>query len=346
MIERILDEQNKNERIVFQRSLRQMMLEDYLVTDELKSQLDQNRYQFPTYTPEQSFPLDAGQILTRKQEEFSVKIHYIDTAVYFHKHDFIELIYVYKGRCTHYIEDIAHKIVLEENELILVNQNVVHAIGKTAKEDVILKMVLPPSFLRKDFTYFYSESPIVSDFFLTALQAKNTYYGYMVFRNKHENHVKEYMEKILVEYFEQKPFYQYVVKSQLSLMLIEWMRKDLAGEAELRPLTVGQLPVSDILSDIERHCDWISLQLLAEKYGYNESYLSRRIRQATGQSFRQLLTENRCKRAVSLLMESGLSVEDVAKQCGYDNVNNLYRLLKRQTGKSPVEIRTGERVLE
>lgn len=51
-------------------------------------------------------------------------------------------------------------------------------------------------------------------------------------------------------------------------------------------------------------------------------------------------------RAVSLLEESGFSVEDVAKQCGYDNVNNLYRLLKRQTGKSPVEIRIGERVLE
>lgn len=341
MIERIFDEQNKSEKIVFQRSLRQMMLEDYLVTDELKNQLGHNRYRFPAYTPEQSFPLDEEQVLTRSQDYFSVKIHYIDTAVYFHKHDFIELIYVYKGRCTHYIEDIAHKVVLEENELILVNQNVIHAIGKTTKEDVILKMVLPPSFLRQDFPYLHARSRTISDFFLTALQVKNIYYGYMVFRNRNKNHVKEYMEKILIEYYEQQPFYQNAVKNQLSLMLIELMRRNLAGETEFRPLTVGPIPVSDILADIERHCDWISLQSLAERYGYNESYLSRMIHKITGQSFRQLLTDSRCKRAVSLLTETGLSIEAVAEQCGYGNVNNLYRFVKKQTGRSPMEIRSG-----
>lgn len=340
-VEYIFEQQNKSEKIVFQRSLRQMMLEDYLVTDDLKKQLDDNDYQFPAYRPEQELIPDERQLLVRSQDYFSVKIHYVDTEVYFHKHDFVELLYVYRGSCAHYIETISNKIVLRENDLIIVNQNVAHAIGKIARDDVILKMVLPTAFMRQNFQYRHVGNQAVSDFFFTALQEKNYYYGYMIFRNQNKNCVKTFMEQILIEYFEQQPFYQEAIKNLLSLMLIELTRKDLAEKIEFHQLLIGTIPIQEILRDIEEHCHEISLSTLAEKYGYNESYMSRMIHKITGQSYLQLLTENRCKKAVRLLKTSGMTVEQIAVECGYSNVNNLYRFLKKEKGKTPAEIRAG-----
>lgn len=338
----IFEQQNQSEKIVFQRSLYQMMMEDYIITDDLKEQLERHTYCFPSCLSEDSEYPEKQSILTRRQRNFSAKIHYIDTAVYFHKHDFLELIYVYRGECTHYIENIRNKIVLRENELILVNQNVVHAIGKTTKNDIILKMVLPPVFLENDFCYRTFADSDVRNFFMTALQAKNSYYGYMVFRNKNENCVKEYMEQILIEYFEQKPYYETAVKNMLSLMLIELIRRNLKCENEYHQLAERQTPVSDMLRDMEAYCEEMSLNWLAKKYGYNESYLSRILHQYTGKTFQQILSECRYKKAIHLLTGTDMPIELISEQCGYKNVNNLYRLLKRESGKSPMQIRCGQ----
>lgn len=93
-MEYIFEQQNQSEKIVFQRSLYQMMIEDYIITDELREQLERHTYCFPSCLSEDSEYPEKRSILTRRQRDFSAKIHYIDTAVYFHKHDFLELIYV------------------------------------------------------------------------------------------------------------------------------------------------------------------------------------------------------------------------------------------------------------
>lgn len=110
----------------------------------------------------------------------------------------------------------------------------------------------------------------------------------------------------------------------LSLMLIELVRKELAEKIEFHQLLIGTIPIQEILTDIEKHCHEISLSMLAEKYGYNESHMSRMIHKITGQSYLQILTENRCRKAVRLLKTSNMTVEQIAVECGYSNVNNLY----------------------
>lgn len=341
-IQYIIQQQNESEKKVFQRDLRQMMLEDYLITDELRRRLDDNSYRFPAYQPDKRELSNREELLVRSQDYFSVKIHYIDTEVYFHKHDFVELIYAYCGECTHYIEDIANKIVLQENDMIIVNQNVAHAIGKITTDDVILKMVLPTEFIRQNFQYQTVGDQAISDFFSTALQIRNPYYGYMLFRNRKKNCVRAFMEQILIEYFQQQPFCQEAIKNLLSLMFIELARKELAEKIEFYQLSMENLPIQEILHDIEEHCEEITLNTLAEKYAYNESYLSRMIHQITGRSFLQFLSESKCKKAVRLLKTSDMPIEQIAEECGYNNVNNLYRLLRREMGKTPAAIRDGK----
>lgn len=151
--------------------------------------------------------------------------------------------------------------------------------------------------------------------------------------------MKEYMENILIGYFEQQLFYQEAIKNLLSLLVIELVRKRLAEKMEFYQLSAGIFPINEIFGDIKAHCAGMSMGLLAEKYGYNESYMSRMIHKITGESFLQLLMAGRYQKAVRLLKESDLPVELIALESGYNNVNNLYRLLKRETGKSPMEIR-------
>ena len=336
-IEWIFKQQEMSEKIISQRGLKEMMLSEYVLSREQLQAVKENSFSFPAC--EESEIIIPEPILVRTQREFSLKIHYIDTAVYFHKHDFVEMLYVYRGRCTHYIDNLSNKIVLNENDLIFINQNVTHAIGKITKDDVILKMILPTEFLKSDISYQRLENSNLRQFFQSALQIKNNYYGYLVFHNDGKNQVKDCMEHILKEFYFKKPCYEVAIKHHFSLLLLEILRSQLHEEGELYSMHQGEFPLDEILREIDKNVNIVSLEYLSRKYGYNESYLSRKIRELTGSSFMELLSSSRCKRAEKLLTDSNLTLEYIASACGYKNVNALYRLMKKAIGKQPSDFR-------
>lgn len=339
-VEKIIDQQLQSEKRVFERPFTQMMVEDYLLTDVLLEEINSGKYKFPIFDVNSKNELvDQRKILVRKQNRFSFKVHYIDTEVYFHKHDFLELIYVYKGVCTNYIEDSGNTIVLHENEMIIVNQNVVHAVGKTSSDDIILKMVLPVEFLRDGFSYEKINSPILRDFFFSSIREKCNYYGYLVFRDKNDSQVKTHMEQILQEYFYQKPLYEVAIKHLLSLLLVDLVRYKMMEENVVYSIEPGEVPIQKIVQDIISFPKEITLQYLSQKYGYSESYLSREIHRITGDSFRKLQEQSRFRKAVFLLQMTEMTLDQIAEECGYSNVNNLYRMVKRNTNCSLSQIK-------
>lgn len=77
------------------------MVDEYKIDDQLRKSLKNDTYQFPD-----TFQTKTDkQILTRVQDQFSAKIHIKRTPVYFHKHDFVEILYIYKGHCNQLLQD-------------------------------------------------------------------------------------------------------------------------------------------------------------------------------------------------------------------------------------------------
>lgn len=77
------------------------------------------------------------------------------------------------------------------------------------------------------------------------------------------------------------------------------------------------------LEDVARHVD------------RSPAYFSTLFTQKQGVSFRQLLTTLRVKEASRLLMETSLSIGEIAQQTGFVNANYFSKIFKEKTGTTP-----------
>ncbi len=83
----------------------------------------------------------------------------------------------------------------------------------------------------------------------------------------------------------------------------------------------------------------ITLKGVAQRFGYNEKYLSHTLHELTGINFRSLLSLYRIDRAKALLNDPNCSMADIAYQSGFSAVNTFNRTFKSFTGLTPSQYR-------
>ena len=89
----------------------------------------------------------------------------------------------------------------------------------------------------------------------------------------------------------------------------------------------------------EHHQENITLIGLAERFGFNPSYLSRRFKQKFGIGIIDCLAEARIRHAASLLINTDLRICDIAKHVGYDDEKYFSRVFTREMHMNPKEYR-------
>lgn len=87
------------------------------------------------------------------------------------------------------------------------------------------------------------------------------------------------------------------------------------------------------------YCNNISIERLAASCGLDRRYLCRLFKEKTGRTLQQYLIDMRLERANVLLQESGLSVSDISRSVGYQDVYNFSKMFKKKYGKSPMQLR-------
>ncbi len=99
--------------------------------------------------------------------------------------------------------------------------------------------------------------------------------------------------------------------------------------------------IVDIISFIQKHYEDVTLETLSEEFHLSKPYLSKYIKDKAGMTFQDAVREERMKKAKTLLKETVQSVETVAANVGYENVEHFNRLFKKSFGMTPVQYRRG-----
>lgn len=87
---------------------------------------------------------------------------------------------------------------------------------------------------------------------------------------------------------------------------------------------------------IEEHCgEDITLKMVADKFFYNYSYLSRVFKEKKGKNFSGFLLQVRMEKAKKLLEKEGASAIEIAGMVGYTGYSNFRKVFKNYTGVSP-----------
>ena len=105
--------------------------------------------------------------------------------------------------------------------------------------------------------------------------------------------------------------------------------------------THGTELLGEILSFISQHYrEPITLSQIARNVGYDHRYLTNLIQKGLHTTFRKLLNEYRIASARELLIETDLSIERIAGECGYEALCSFNRNFKEITGTTPSRCRS------
>jgi len=254
-----------------------------------------------------------------------------------HKHPFIELVYVYSGRCIQWIND--EYFMLEQGDICLLDTNVIQKIEYCGEDDIIINCMMWKSYF--DYTFFLNleDNDILLSFFSKALQNQKESSHYIIFRTAGEERIHRLMQEAMCEYYNKELFYERNVEYYLSLIFTEMLRsykKDMSRKYD--PL-FHHNKITKMLQYIQEHCQTVTLNEVAERFHFNPSYLSRSLKKILGVNFNHIVQEARLKQACRLLIHTSTPVEEIANEVGYSNITYFYRIFHKTYKATPAEYR-------
>ncbi len=138
---------------------------------------------------------------------------------------------------------------------------------------------------------------------------------------------------------ELKAYMAHPRKSDSDDWVVRWLSA-LAGEV-MRSRSGGVTQIIERVKDyIDNHYTWdISLSQMAERFYINLPYLSSAFKRVVGQNFQDYILKKRMDKAAEILLETQLSVAEVASIVGYDDVRHFSRMFKKHLGMNPSDYR-------
>lgn len=271
---------------------------------------------------------------------FSIKRHSRYQSFPEHCHDSIEINYMYSGSCRQIINGKEYD--LKTGQTLLLNLNTIHTILPLEEDDILLNININQDFLISHFLMRFSVDSAVTRFLVSTLTNSIRHDTFLLFHSEKSEHLKQYIEDLLCEWYEPSLVSQDITESLLSLIVLELIlayKNNYTNDLE----TKNSTPLLPILRYIEENYLTCSLSETAAIFNLNQNYLSNLLKRSTGMSYRELVQQQKLSTAEHLLQSSDLSVSEIAHISGYENVSFFYKKFISKNQCSPSEYRQKHR---
>ncbi len=250
-----------------------------------------------------------------------------------HSHDFSELVIVYRGRGKHRI--YGEYRTIEAGDIFLIGEQTMH--GYSDLEDLALYNILFDMRELNNPLQAYSRYPAVS----TLLQLKPEPHSGKLLRLTESEllDVLGIIRSIEAEQAQAKEHFQLSMAAQFVLLTVTLARcysaHKLSGEARFSST------VSDLISRLSEHSEkhW-SRREMARLANVSESTLTRMFKARTGYAPNEYLIILRVKKGAALLLNTDLSIGEIAGRIGFYDSNYFCRQFKKYFGTSPNKYRS------
>jgi len=286
------------------------------------------------YTSQESFVIESEKFLSNNKM-IMIRKHtrFVDFPK--HKHNYIEINYVYNGKLNQKVGN--DHITLNKGELLFLNQHIEHEIEACGKDDIIINFIIQPQFFEFIFSYLTSEN-MMTEFLISSLY-DNTHNGqYLYFAVSEVTSIQELLKKIIIEIMNPSILSESTIKFYMGLFVIELI-KHADKISQKGQYSQERLHVVEVMKYIDEHYRDGSLQKLALKLNQPHYALSKQIKRMTSYTFKELLQEKRLEKAKELLESTTIPITDIIDQVGYDNISYFYRIFKSKYNKTPKQFR-------
>lgn len=247
-----------------------------------------------------------------------------------HTHDFIEFVYMLKGKSLHKIDGVEYP--MDSGDLLIINYDQIHSFDGDP-EASYCNILIKPAIVDKSMEQ-------CKDLFLLFDTANYKEFKELVNNecrfirfSPEEKNCFEYMLRLLnKELKERKIGYEITALGGVNFLLTMIFRK-MCNSPWQKKQEIAKI-FEFIHSNYEQN---ISITDLAEMCHYNPSYFSRIFKKYAGIPFSEYLKKIRIENACRLILGENLKIDNVYTRVGYTNKTNFYKHFKEITGLTPLQ---------
>lgn len=254
-----------------------------------------------------------------------------------HTHEFLELVYIKKGKSEHFIGGKRYELV--EGDLLFVNFGNTHSFNILKQPLKYVDIMIKPEFINQSlkdtnnaFSLLGTEN--FKDFEDIVDRSKL----HIHFGKEERTKIETLIDFILNEQYNSTAGSELVLHSVYNTILTIVFRK-------------MSLQLSDdfsvsktLLKYIEENCtSQISLTEIAAANNYNSTYFSRLFKKQTGFTFSEYIINCRLNLACKLLSDTDISVTEIALKVGFSDKTKFYKLFSSKMGTTPLKYRKSKK---
>ena len=286
------------------------------------------------YTSGKDFTVDSRKMLERG-ELINVRPHTRFAHFPEHRHNYVEVLYTCEGSITNIIG--GKEVVVKKGELLFLNQFTHHEILPAGQEDIAINFIILPDFF--DVAYeMIGSSNVLTDFLVNLLRKDEERGEFLHFRVSEVLQIQNLLENMIDSLVSGKQGQNRI--NQITMGLLFLYLSESVQYAETRvPDRYENMMVMTVLEYIEQNYRTASLSELCERLHLPMHTLSRMIKRGTGANFKELLQRKRLNKAVQLLCDTSLPVNDIIAAVGYENNSYFHRVFRERYQLTPKEFR-------
>lgn len=253
-----------------------------------------------------------------------------------HFHDWYELVYIYSGRGTFFIDQTIYDA--GPGDIFMIPGNTIHR----SFPDPDNPKTSTALFFNASFVH---SQPLGDSFsYLRCFeQAKRRKAYKLAITTQEKQQMINLIENIHTEEVEKQQGYRQAVLLHMQQILLLLGR--ILNSAEADQTTSSSHPgwMTTILTYIDEHPDSpLGLSHLAKLASVTPAHFSRVFKKLTGLNVTEYVTTKRIIHAKELLMETDVNISDIAERCGFESLPHFHRMFKKLTGITPAHYRKSE----
>jgi AraC-like DNA-binding protein len=247
-----------------------------------------------------------------------------------HLHDWYELVYVYGGKGTFFIDQTFYE--MRKGDVFIIPGNTIHRAFPDKDNPVtstaifFSPLLVQHASLGDTFSYLscFEQSKIHKKYQFTNLSSLQLT-------------LEASLEHIQLELECNKLGYRHSIVLDLQQILLQLGRAVDPGDSSVQPSSTTEPPwMKKILLYIDEHLEQdVSLAAISLKASISPAHFSRVFKQLTGMNLTEYITTKRIIRAKELLLETDNNIGMIAESCGFKSLPHFHRMFKRITSMTP-----------
>jgi len=272
-----------------------------------------------------------------EHDGYLIKKYKVNTTSHFHKHDFVEIVFVCKGHGIHTINDISYSMI--RGSFFIVDSGEQHQL-KLDCETEYYNLFLTVPFLKQMYIMYEGVAQNAYDLFCT-----NGEYTYVPFDAEKSAQMEMIFQMIYQEYASKSSLSNDIIKTYIQLIIYEAIQYHLEVKNNNNSHAPYALPrVIDYIN--QHYLDNLNINELASKYKYNAAYFGRLFAHNYNMSILDYIAIKRIDYIKNLLITTDYTITNIYSQSGFNNKLQFYSRFKELVGCTPNEYRKQENIID